>query len=219
MLALVVSRCFFWLWQSINYDKHNEFLSYFFPTKHHENKSLLLYWTLPLRIPDSKILPLTFTTRLLVWVVLGLWSNYWCKLLGWLLCGHRNAGGPKGMGGLHPSRHMAKGFTGAFGWQPRWVRHRWNLELERNKHSRFTKAWKWRQPASVPHSFHLNPYLVKPWQSSLRRRTKREKVKERRNRRRKMKKNWLSLEEKIAQSNLEHLFWQLPIQCLTLFRK
>lgn len=176
MLALVVSRCFFWLWQSINYDKHTEFLSYLFPTKHHENKSLLLYWTLPLRIPDSKILPLTFTTRLLVWVVLGLWSNYWCKLLGWLLCGHRNAGGPKGMGGLHPSRHMAKGFTGAFGWQPRWVRHRCNLEPERNKQSVY-KSMKMEAAGLSSTFFHLNPYLVKPWQSSLRRRQREKKWK------------------------------------------
>lgn len=28
------------------------------------------------------------------------------------------------MGGLHPCRNVAKRLTGAFGWQPRWVRHR-----------------------------------------------------------------------------------------------
>lgn len=32
------------------------------------------------------------------------------------------------MGGLHPCRHMAKGLTSAFGWQPRWMRHYWNLK-------------------------------------------------------------------------------------------
>lgn len=95
--------------------------------------------------------PLTFTSRVLVRVVFRLWSNYRCKLLGWLLCGHWNAGGPKGMGGLHPRRHMAEGLTSAFGWQPRWVRHCWNLELKRNKQSWFMEAWKGRQPTALQH--------------------------------------------------------------------
>ena len=134
-------------------------------------KSLLLYWTLPLWAPSPEIPTLTFTSRLLVWVVLRLWSNHWCKFFWWLLCGHGNAGGPKGMGGLHPRRHMAKGLPGAFGWQPRGVRHCWNLELKKKKnHSGFYGSMTMEAIYRNSLLFYLNPYLMESWKFSLRRR-------------------------------------------------
>lgn len=81
---------------------------------------------------------LTITSWLLVRVVLWLGGNNGCKLLWRLLCGHRDAGSPKGMRGLHPRCDVANGLVGTLGWQPGRVGH--GSDLRRGKQGSIAHA-------------------------------------------------------------------------------
>lgn len=72
-------------------------------------------------LPKKEIL--TITSWLLVWVILWFGGDHRRKLLWGLLGGHRDAGSPKGVCGLHPCRNVTKRLVGTLGWQPGRVGH------------------------------------------------------------------------------------------------
>lgn len=166
---------FFNLWQAINYDKHTEFLSYLCPTQHCADKSLLLYWTLPLWAPDSEIPPTYLHLQLAcmgcTWA-LGqlLVQTSWVAVVWTPKCwgSQRNGWSPS-------AQAHGQGAHQCF-----WVAAKMGetlLESGTKKKETQLAYRSMKMEATYPTStlFPLNPYLMKSWQSPLRRRKKKEK--------------------------------------------